>query len=169
MQRLLEEYPELAQYTDPAGENFLYKAIDSSAVSSAVCGELIGLLVAKGADVDATNQLTGFTPLEVAAFKKDAAVLALLLDHGAAINHRDHDGLSALNAALKYGPKRNAGLLIAHGLNSTSSTPRYLGTFRNSANSWIGNPRCCACMTKMAGLLFITQQVRVKLRSSECC
>ena len=67
--------------------------------------DVVKLLVAKGADVNAHTNEKAWTPLMNAANQGFALVVGYLLDHGADLNALSADGLSALSfAAMKQRP-----------------------------------------------------------------
>lgn len=76
--------------------------------------ELMRLLLARGAAVDAANDF-GATPLSIAAVDADPAVIKLLLDAGAAADRRNADNESALMVVARAGNVESARLLIEHG------------------------------------------------------
>lgn len=59
------------------------------------------LLCDSGADVDGTTTDNGFTPLHHAAEAGSGQAASLLLDQGAAINARSHDGRTPLHCAVQ--------------------------------------------------------------------
>ena len=71
----------------------------------------VGMLLKKGADVQAQNE-TGESPLMEAALNADAAVLELLLEAGADVNATNKAGATALLRAATSEEKSR--VLIAH-------------------------------------------------------
>jgi len=71
---------------------------------------MIALLLASGADIDATDVLWS-TPLHCAALAGDVDILALLLRKGADTSARDWQGMTALDRALEQGRKDAVELL----------------------------------------------------------
>lgn len=76
--------------------------------------KLVGLLLERGADVDAVDYL-GDTALGWAAANGYDAVVQLLLAHHAVIDHEDVDGSTPLNSAIAYEHLATARLLIEAG------------------------------------------------------
>ena len=63
---------------------------------------VVTALLARGADVNA-RAAEGYTPLHIAAFEGDAALINTLLAHGAAADARADDGKTALAIAEERG------------------------------------------------------------------
>lgn len=59
-------------------------------------------LLAKGVDVNATQEINGATPLMVASKYGNLAVVQALLAKGARVNVTDNYGKTALSRAVKY-------------------------------------------------------------------
>lgn len=73
-------------------------------------------LLSRGADVNATaRNATGYTPLTGAVAGGHAEVVALLIAHGANINHRYGNGFSPLLTAAANGHLEIVKLLLEHG------------------------------------------------------
>jgi ankyrin repeat protein len=81
-------------------------------LAAADFSEAVPVLLAKGADVNATN-VAGATALMFAVTSQSN--IQLLLDHGADINARDNDGWSVLQAAWLDGCAATIDLLIKAG------------------------------------------------------
>ena len=79
--------------------------------------EIAGLLVANGADLMLMTRSTQSVPLEEAAASGDLATVQLLLQSGADVNYRDHDGWSAIHRAAEEGHYDVVSLLLKHGAN----------------------------------------------------
>ncbi len=77
--------------------------------------ELIPVLVAHGADVNAHESLRQETPLHRAVNKKNLKAIELLLAQGADINSRDKNNETPLGAAVFRGQKETVSLLLSHG------------------------------------------------------
>jgi ankyrin repeat protein len=75
-----------------------------------------GLLIAKGADVSASDK-TGATPLHVAAKAGRNEVAKLLIARGARIDAKDERGITPLYLAAQNGRMAVVELLIASGAN----------------------------------------------------
>lgn len=58
--------------------------------------EIVKLLIRRGAYLEAENLRIGYTAINEAAYRGDAAVVKALLDAGADVNHRARRGLTAL-------------------------------------------------------------------------
>jgi ankyrin repeat protein len=76
--------------------------------------EVAGVLIARGADVDARTK-TGETMLHRAAFEGDLAAVDLLMSHGASIAARDVSGFTPLHRAAQAGRFDVAARLLALG------------------------------------------------------
>ena len=78
---------------------------------SAAAGEghtdVVGLLLAKGANANATKS-NGKTPLLVATDNQHVAVMELLLQHGASVGHADKHGATSLMLAADVSDNREA-------------------------------------------------------------
>jgi ankyrin repeat protein len=77
--------------------------------------ELIPVLAAHGADVNAHESLRQETPLHRAVNKKNLKAIGLLLAQGADINSKDKNGETPLGAAVFRGQKETVSLLLSHG------------------------------------------------------
>jgi cytochrome c len=79
--------------------------------------DVVALLVARGADVDVTNQLLG-TPLHVAAGTGNEAMVLLLLEHGASVTvARGAEGYAPLHVAAEAGRAAVVRVLLDRGAN----------------------------------------------------
>lgn len=100
--------PALAKWLIESGADVNAAATNAQKVTplhaaAAVCDqETVALLLARGADVHAKQQLD-YTPLHGAASRGDVAVARLLLAHGAARDPRGSDGMTPADIARKYG------------------------------------------------------------------
>ncbi|NRB28689.1 MAG: ankyrin repeat domain-containing protein, partial [Roseibacillus sp.] len=77
--------------------------------------EIVELLIAKGADVNAKFEDDGSTPLHLAAWKGHFETAELLIAKGADVNAKDKDGETPLNWAIKNKHTETADLLRKHG------------------------------------------------------
>jgi ankyrin len=77
--------------------------------------ELIPVLVARGADVNAHESLRRETPLHRAVDKKNLKAIESLLAQGADINSKDVNNETPLGAAVYRGQKETVSLLLSHG------------------------------------------------------
>jgi ankyrin repeat protein len=95
----------------------------------------VKLLVASGADVNASSKNLGRTPLLIAAsFPESVPVLQLLLDHGADIHAKDRRGTHALGRAALSADVEVVRFLVEHGCDPNESgygtTIRYARQYR---------------------------------------
>lgn len=114
-----KEFRRQMLYRSPAGETPLHLARGNA--------EVLELLVAKGADVNARDAL-GQTPLHVAGWSADG--MKVLLAHGADVNARDNAGKTPLVEAMQYLDTQAFDALLARGadVNATDGkgrTPLY--------------------------------------------
>lgn len=111
---MLQADPALAKRADVDGRTPLHFAR---------IPEIVKLLVAAGADVNAQTSFAEFTPLREAASRGDKAVVQALLAAGAKVD-LGHPATLPLQTAAYNGQKEIAGILIAHGasVNATRST-----------------------------------------------
>jgi ankyrin repeat protein len=98
--------------------------------------EVAELLVAKGADVNATVE-GGYTPLHVASGLGNAEMVSFLLAHGADANAKDRRG-TPLSAAVVQGHLEVVKLLLAHGadVNAADSVGSRPIDFISLIGSW---------------------------------
>ena len=95
----------------------------------------VKLLIASGADVNASSKNLGRTPLLIAAsYPGSVAVLQLLLDHGANIHAKDRRGMHALGRAALSADVEVARFLVEHGCDPNEpgygSNVRYARQYR---------------------------------------
>ncbi|KAI7919212.1 ankyrin repeat and SOCS box protein 7 [Pyricularia oryzae] len=108
------------------GRTALHCAVDNS------CGEIVALLLERGANVNTNAASYGLTPLHTAIYNKDAAMVSRLLDSGADAAWKDEEGWTPLEAAAHTGNVDIVNLVIGAGakvdgdegiLSDTSLTP----------------------------------------------
>jgi len=100
--------------TDKSGATALMWAVPDIAKAK--------LLVASGADVNASSKNLGRTPLLIAAsYPGSVAVLQLLLDHGANIHAKDRRGMHALGRAALSADVEVVRFLVEHGCDPNES------------------------------------------------
>ncbi|KAH8847125.1 hypothetical protein MCOR23_011399 [Pyricularia oryzae] len=108
------------------GRTALHCAVDNS------CGEIVALLLERGANVNNNAASYGLTPLHTAIYNKDAAMVSRLLDSGADAAWKDEEGWTPLEAAAHTGNVDIVNLVIGAGakvdgdegiLSDTSLTP----------------------------------------------
>jgi len=78
---------------------------------------IVELLVAKGADINANTRGLGFTPLHFAVMDEKKNMAQLLITKGADINAKDDDGFTPLHWTAIKGHKEIVELLIDNGAN----------------------------------------------------
>ncbi len=83
--------------------------------AAAGSGDIVRLLVSKGADVNAQDKDTGMTALINAGLMHHAKTMRLLIDHGADVNAKFKDGTTALMLAAADGFGDIVRLLIKKG------------------------------------------------------
>ncbi len=85
--------------------------------------EIVELLIAKGADVNAkTDNQYGDTPLHKAAWGGQKEMAELLISKGADVNAKSNGGATPLHMAVNQGEKEIAELLIAKGADVNTKT-----------------------------------------------
>ena len=84
--------------------------------SAAVGGskEIVELLIAKGADVNAVDD-DGFKPLDAAIDVGLPEIAELLITKGANVNAVNDDGFTLLDSAIRFDETETADLLRKHG------------------------------------------------------
>lgn len=97
----------------PSSETMLHSAIHSHHK------EISKFLIAKGADVNASNTYNQ-TPLHYAAEWGDVEIIQLLLDKGANPNKKDFVSATSLYGTVRGGHEKAAQLLKKHGAKGTS-------------------------------------------------
>lgn len=119
---LLNSHPEQLESKDDLGRTPLYLAVAKNQV------EIAALLLANGADVDASDAL-GHTPLIQAMWGLNHdKMVRLLLAKGASVNLCDNGNMTALAYAVKQGQLDDARILIANDANvnfESGMTPLY--------------------------------------------
>ncbi len=65
--------------------------------------KVIDFLIANGANVNAVSEVDGWTPLGIAASNGNEHAVNALSEAGADLTHKNHDGETAADLALKYG------------------------------------------------------------------
>jgi ankyrin repeat protein len=73
--------------------------------------EIVKLLLAHGADVNAQDYYLAWTPLILASALGHKEVVKLLLEYGADVDIKDQNGMTALKYAIKNGYKEIVALL----------------------------------------------------------
>jgi len=77
--------------------------------------DIIEFCVDKGMDVNETHRPSGITPIVLASCFNNTSIVTLLLKHGAEINAKDRNGMSAKDYAKKLGQKKMVTFLHEHG------------------------------------------------------
>ncbi len=106
---LVESHPEVVTARNRFGETPLHIAAEGGD------RDVAGLLIARGADVNASDSIRGDTPLHYAARHRAVAVAGVLLAHGADVNAPNRKGRTPLHAATVLGARAIAELLLDHG------------------------------------------------------
>jgi len=88
-----------AEVNTPSRESMKVTPLHSAAAARQV--EIARVLIAHGANVNATQAESGFTPLHEAALNGDLEFARLLLEHGADVNAKMKDGKTPLGFALE--------------------------------------------------------------------
>ena len=76
---------------------------------------LVEYLISQHADLSITSTDTGMSPLHMAAWTGHDAVIAVLLSHGADVNHVTNDGLTPLHCAAYSDQEAVVTILLSHG------------------------------------------------------
>jgi ankyrin repeat protein len=76
-------------------------------------------LIAQGADINARDNILGWTPLHQAAQNKNVDLAKLLLSAGADVNSKNHSGHTPLDIAVLRRPNEVVDLIVKHDLEST--------------------------------------------------
>lgn len=102
-----------AEVNTPSRESMKVTPLHSAAAARQV--EIARLLIAHGANVNATQAESGFTPLHEAALNGNLEFARLLLDHGADVNAKMKDGKTPLGFALEQNKSEMAAFLRERG------------------------------------------------------
>ena len=99
--------------------------------------EVARLLLDRGADVNAVNDLGG-TALQIAAWHGHAEIVRLLLERGADINRQSNTGWTALHAAARQGHEEVVRILLQQGadrnlVTQDGQTPATVATHQGHA------------------------------------
>jgi ankyrin repeat protein len=105
---LLDTDPELLDNPGDMGTPLIYALLGKQQA-------VAEYLIAKGANVNAVQEQTGFTPLHGAVYAQSGTLTGQLLDRGAEINARSLQGVSALDLAIIFNKPEVAAVLIARG------------------------------------------------------
>jgi len=125
------------------GHTPLYAAVDQDHL------KVVEVLVAKGADVKATDKY-GYTPLHVAASHGQKEIAALLLKAGASVDdQQNQDGVTPLHMAALWGREETAGFLIEQGANVNAKS-KSGQTSLHLATSWNRTEMVALLLTKGA-------------------
>ena len=133
LRRLLDANPRLVRQRDADGETPLIAAVQAGNTNT------LPLLLARGAEVDATNRF-GWTPLLIAALHGRDAALEALLAAGAQANQANPSGQTPLVAAAFHGSTAAAQALLARGARvdtvcpPTQVTALHVAAFLGHAN-----------------------------------
>ena len=100
-----------------AGETALMTAVRTGSV------DIVELLIANGADLDATQRESGQTLLMTAAAEMHPAVVRILLARGADVHARSVVGFTPLTFAARAGDLESVKLLIAAGASANERLP----------------------------------------------
>jgi ankyrin repeat protein len=102
-----------AEVNTPSRESMKVTPLHSAAAARQV--EIARVLIAHGANVNATQAESGFTPLHEAALNGNLEFARLLLDHGADVNAKMKDGKTPLGFALEQNKSEMAAFLRERG------------------------------------------------------
>ena len=102
-----------AEVNTASRESMKVTPLHSAAAARQV--EIARVLIAHGANVNATQVESGFTPLHEAALNGNLEFARLLLEHGADVNAKMKDGKTPLGFALEQNNSEMAALLREHG------------------------------------------------------
>ncbi|XP_064630971.1 fibronectin type 3 and ankyrin repeat domains 1 protein-like isoform X2 [Lineus longissimus] len=106
---LLREHSAKYDTRDKGGSAPLHYAVDGSKL------DVIRWMMEDGADVNITDNTSGWTPLmRVAAVTGNRDVAKLLINKGATVDHKDKDGKTALMVAVVNGHQPLVELLLDH-------------------------------------------------------
>jgi ankyrin repeat protein len=110
IQKLLDHGADIEAGDLTSGRRALHEAAENG------CYDVVKLLLAMGAELDATDRWS-LTPLHRAAFQGECLLVELLLSHGANIDAKIMDGQTALHLACENGQVDTVRLLIKRGIN----------------------------------------------------
>ena len=102
-----------AEVNTPSRESMKVTPLHSAAAARQV--EIARVLIAHGANVNATQADSGFTPLHEAALNGNLEFARLLLEHGADVNAKMKDGKTPLDFALEQNKSEMAPFLRERG------------------------------------------------------
>src|ERR671918_2084642 len=77
--------------------------------------EQVSLLIASGADIETEDPGTGATPLIIASYRGDVAVIETLFSAGADVNSTDRGGITPLMGAAQFGHAALISILLEAG------------------------------------------------------
>jgi ankyrin repeat protein len=97
---------EILEYPDTNGNSPLERAIQMGNI------EACKILVEAGASVNATDQITGQSPLHIAARNASVAIIELLLLHDAVLDLNDVEGMTPIHLASVAGSRESLAVMV---------------------------------------------------------
>ncbi|MNX93223.1 Ankyrin repeats (3 copies) [compost metagenome] len=99
VQVLIEDFGVNIQYKNNAGENFIYRILNTYSLDPEKVKEYITILIANGVDINEKN-IVGTTPLMCAVKRNRKELLPFLLENGADANETDNQNNTAFYYAV---------------------------------------------------------------------
>lgn len=96
---LIDDFGANTQYKNNAGENFIYKVINTYGLETDKSKEYISILLDNGVDINEKN-IVGTTPLMCAVKRNRKDLIAFLLENGADANETDNSNNTAFYYAV---------------------------------------------------------------------
>jgi Ankyrin repeats (3 copies) len=115
----LEDKPNVNERSEPSGLTALHVNVSGLLRDDDDRQEIIKLLHAAGADLEARSHDKGLTPLQLAAIRGKSRAVATLIELGANVNATERAGATALHGAAFHGYKEVVTVLLAAGADPT--------------------------------------------------